>query len=76
MPGWPCTWRSGPTWPLSRVVLIGVTAGIEDPAERERRRRIRRGLADELEASGDVEGFVDAWLRGPLFERLARSTTA
>ena len=29
-------------------------------------------MADELEASGDVEHFVDAWLRGPMFARLVR----
>ena len=30
----------------------------------------RRGVADRLETSGDVEGFLDDWLRGPLFGRL------
>lgn len=60
----------GPDLPLRRVVFIGVTAGIEDPAARERRRDSDDTLADELEASGDVEHFVDAWLRGPMFERL------
>ena len=56
--------------PLSHVVFVGVTAGIEDDAERERRRQSDEALADHLEASGDVEGFIDAWLRGPMFERL------
>ena len=56
--------------PLSHVVFVGVTAGIEDDAERERRRHSDEVLADGLEASGDVEGFIDAWLRGPMFERL------
>lgn len=56
--------------PLSHVVFIGVTAGIEDAAARQRRRRSDEELADGLEASGDVEGFIDTWLRGPLFERL------
>jgi 2-succinyl-6-hydroxy-2,4-cyclohexadiene-1-carboxylate synthase len=56
--------------PLSHVVFIGVTAGIEDQAERARRRVSDDALADALEASGNVEEFVDAWLRGPLFERL------
>jgi 2-succinyl-6-hydroxy-2,4-cyclohexadiene-1-carboxylate synthase len=56
--------------PLSHIVFIGVTAGIEDAGVREQRRRSDGELADGLEASGDVEGFVDAWLRGPLFERL------
>jgi 2-succinyl-6-hydroxy-2,4-cyclohexadiene-1-carboxylate synthase len=61
---------------LSHAVLIGATAGIEDPAERERRRRSDDALADELEGSGDVEDFLDGWLRGPMFERLARSDAA
>jgi len=56
--------------PLSQLVFIGVTAGIEDPAERVRRRESDDSLADALEESGDVGEFVDAWLRGPLFERL------
>jgi 2-succinyl-6-hydroxy-2,4-cyclohexadiene-1-carboxylate synthase len=56
--------------PLSHVVFIGVNAGIEDEAGREHRRLSDEKLADDLEASGDVEGFIDAWLRGPLFERL------
>jgi len=56
--------------PLSNVVFVGVTAGIEDDAERERRRQSDEALADGLEASDDVEGFIDAWLRGPMFERL------
>jgi 2-succinyl-6-hydroxy-2,4-cyclohexadiene-1-carboxylate synthase len=56
--------------PLSHVVLIGVTAGIEDATARRRRRQSDEELADGLEASGDVEGFIDAWLGGPLFERL------
>jgi 2-succinyl-6-hydroxy-2,4-cyclohexadiene-1-carboxylate synthase len=55
---------------VGRVVLIGATAGIDDPVERERRRASDAALADRLEASGDVEDFVDSWLRGPLFERL------
>ena len=50
--------------PLSHVVFIGVTAGIEDAAGRASRRQSDEKLADDLEASGDVEGFIDAWLRG------------
>ena len=60
----------GTDLPLRRVVFIGVTAGMEDPAARERRRRADDSLADELEASGDVEHFIDTWLHGPMFERL------
>ena len=62
----------GADLPLRRVVFIGVTAGIEDPQARERRRQSDDAMADELEASGDVEHFVDTWLQGPMFERLAR----
>jgi 2-succinyl-6-hydroxy-2,4-cyclohexadiene-1-carboxylate synthase len=53
------------------VVLIGGTAGLDDPVERERRRAADDALADRLEATGDVEVFVDQWLGGPLFERLS-----
>jgi 2-succinyl-6-hydroxy-2,4-cyclohexadiene-1-carboxylate synthase len=55
---------------LRGLVFIGVTAGIEDAGERARRRRSDDEMAEALEASGDVEHFIDAWLRGPLFERL------
>jgi 2-succinyl-6-hydroxy-2,4-cyclohexadiene-1-carboxylate synthase len=58
---------------VRRAVLIGVTGGIEDAGERERRRADDDALADRLEASGDVDAFLDEWLRGPLFERLAAS---
>jgi 2-succinyl-6-hydroxy-2,4-cyclohexadiene-1-carboxylate synthase len=66
----------GTDLPLSGVVLIGATAGMEDPAERARRRESDEVLAAELEASGDVEHFVDTWLHGPMFERLAKSDAA
>ena len=33
-------------------------------------------IADELEAAGDVERFVDGWLRGPLFARLSSTEAA
>lgn len=55
---------------ISCAALIGATAGIEDPEARAARRRSDEVRADELEASGDVEGFLESWLRGPLFERL------
>jgi 2-succinyl-6-hydroxy-2,4-cyclohexadiene-1-carboxylate synthase len=61
---------------LRGVVFIGVTAGIEDSGERERRRQSDDNMADDLEASGDVEHFIDAWLRGPLFERLDANDAA
>jgi 2-succinyl-6-hydroxy-2,4-cyclohexadiene-1-carboxylate synthase len=54
----------------TRAVLIGATGGIEDPDQRAQRRRSDEARADELEAAGDVDAFLDDWLRGPLFERL------
>jgi 2-succinyl-6-hydroxy-2,4-cyclohexadiene-1-carboxylate synthase len=62
--------KPDPGLEVSRAVLIGATGGIEDPDDRARRRRSDEALADELEHSGDVGDFLDAWLRGPLFERL------
>jgi 2-succinyl-6-hydroxy-2,4-cyclohexadiene-1-carboxylate synthase len=56
--------------PVSCAVVIGATCGIEDSEARAARRRADESLADDLEASGDVDGFVESWLRGPLFERL------
>jgi 2-succinyl-6-hydroxy-2,4-cyclohexadiene-1-carboxylate synthase len=55
---------------VSGAALIGATGGIEDPEARAARRRSDESLADELETSGDVEGFLESWLRGPLFDRL------
>jgi 2-succinyl-6-hydroxy-2,4-cyclohexadiene-1-carboxylate synthase len=66
----------GADLPLRCIIFIGVTAGLEDPAERERRRRADDTMADELEASGNVEHFVDAWLRGPMFARLGTGDAA
>jgi 2-succinyl-6-hydroxy-2,4-cyclohexadiene-1-carboxylate synthase len=62
--------------PLHGLVLVGATGGIEDPGARRSRRLADDALADELEASGDVEAFVDAWLQNPMFERLASSDAA
>jgi 2-succinyl-6-hydroxy-2,4-cyclohexadiene-1-carboxylate synthase len=61
---------------LRGIVFIGVTGGIEDGDARKRRRQSDDAMADELEASGDVEAFIDSWLRGPLFERLDSSNAA
>jgi len=55
---------------VARLVLISGTAGIEDPEERERRRRRDEQLADELEAAGDVDAFVRRWLAAPMFATL------
>lgn len=55
---------------IDRLVVIGATAGMESPEAREGRRRSDEELADRLEATGDVAGFVRTWLSGPLFSRL------
>jgi 2-succinyl-6-hydroxy-2,4-cyclohexadiene-1-carboxylate synthase len=57
----------------TKVALIGATGGIEDESARAARRDADTATADALEASGDVEGFIDRWLSGPMFERLADS---
>jgi 2-succinyl-6-hydroxy-2,4-cyclohexadiene-1-carboxylate synthase len=51
---------------VSRLVLIGATAGIADPLEREARREEDEALAAEIE-EGDIERFADRWERQPLF---------
>ncbi len=56
---------------LEHLVLIGGTAGIEDEADRAKRRTADDAMADALEDSGDVDGFITRWLRSPLFARLA-----
>ena len=56
---------------LRGVVFIGVTAGIEDPGERERRRQSDdRRWPTTWRPRATSSSFIDAWLRGPLFERL------
>jgi 2-succinyl-6-hydroxy-2,4-cyclohexadiene-1-carboxylate synthase len=56
---------------LRKVVLIGATGGIDDPAARASRRAADEATADALEESGDVEAFIDRWLAGPMFGQLA-----
>ncbi len=51
---------------VRRLVLVSTTAGIEDAAAREERRRADAALADEIERDG-VEAFADRWAAGPLF---------
>jgi 2-succinyl-6-hydroxy-2,4-cyclohexadiene-1-carboxylate synthase len=57
---------------VERLVVIGATAGIDDPAEREARRRADDALAGEVERDG-VAAFVDRWLGQPLFAGLDES---
>ena len=56
---------------IRRLVVIGATGGIEDPAARARRRQADDAAAATLEASGDVDAFIDRWVSGPMFARLA-----
>jgi 2-succinyl-6-hydroxy-2,4-cyclohexadiene-1-carboxylate synthase len=58
---------------VHRAVLIGGTGGIDDDAERARRRQADETTATELEAAGDVGPFLERWLAGPLFARLPRT---
>jgi 2-succinyl-6-hydroxy-2,4-cyclohexadiene-1-carboxylate synthase len=51
------------------LVLLGGTAGIEDPVEREQRRQQDLGTADRLQRDG-LERFLDDWLAQPLFAGL------
>jgi 2-succinyl-6-hydroxy-2,4-cyclohexadiene-1-carboxylate synthase len=55
---------------VDHLMLIGASGGITDPVERTRRQRADEALALELESSSDVEAFVLAWLRRPMFARL------
>jgi 2-succinyl-6-hydroxy-2,4-cyclohexadiene-1-carboxylate synthase len=51
---------------VTRLALVASTAGIEDPAERARRRHADDRLADELERA-PFEGFIERWRTQPLF---------
>ncbi len=61
---------------VGHLVLIGGTAGIEDERARASRRQTDESMADELEASGDVDAFVDRWLSAPMFRRLVATDDA
>ena len=54
---------------VERLVLLGATAGIDDPDERAARRTADEALADRIEADG-VEPFLTDWLAQPLFAGL------
>jgi 2-succinyl-6-hydroxy-2,4-cyclohexadiene-1-carboxylate synthase len=56
---------------LGALILIGATPGIADRAERAARREQDTALADLLESSDDLEGFLDRWLAQPLFAGLS-----
>lgn len=56
---------------IRRLVLIGGTAGIEDPRARAARRRQDEETAGELEREKDLAGFLRRWLASPMFAGLA-----
>jgi 2-succinyl-6-hydroxy-2,4-cyclohexadiene-1-carboxylate synthase len=58
---------------VHRLVLIGATAGIEDPEERRARREADDRLANHIQ-SMDVPSFIDEWLANPLFAGLTDTT--
>jgi len=58
---------------VERLVLVGATAGIDDPDERAARRAADERLADHIEAVG-VSTFLDEWLANPLFAGLTEAT--
>ena len=60
---------------VERLVLVGATAGIDDPDQRAARRRADEGLADHLEEVG-LEAFLDEWLAKPLFAGLTDEAAA
>jgi 2-succinyl-6-hydroxy-2,4-cyclohexadiene-1-carboxylate synthase len=51
---------------LGALVLVGVTAGIEDPVERDERRRSDESLAEWMERRS-IEEVVERWERQPVF---------
>jgi 2-succinyl-6-hydroxy-2,4-cyclohexadiene-1-carboxylate synthase len=55
---------------VRRLVLIGATAGIEDPQARDARRRRDEALAEEIQREADVLPFLERWLSGPMFAGL------
>lgn len=55
---------------VAGLVLLGATAGIDDPAERSARRAADHALAARIEADG-VASFLADWLAQPLFAGLA-----
>jgi len=56
---------------FASLVLVGATAGIADPTEREARITSDRALADRIEREG-VARFVEEWMALPLLASQAR----
>lgn len=59
---------------IGRLVLVGATAGIIDPAARALRRAEDLALADTIEQGGNrgLPAFFEQWLAGPLFLGLSK----
>ena len=60
---------------VAALVVVGATAGIEDPAERAARARSDGELADSLERDG-IEPFAERWSALPLFAGMPRGVAA
>lgn len=54
---------------VERLVLLGASPGIADPAERAARRASDERLAGDLERDG-LDPFLSRWLANPMFARL------
>jgi 2-succinyl-6-hydroxy-2,4-cyclohexadiene-1-carboxylate synthase len=63
------TAASAGTGVVERLVLIGATPGLREPAERSERRRLDSERAERLEQIG-IDAFLDEWLAAPLFDTL------
>lgn len=60
---------------IERLVVIGATPGIADPAQREERRAADLALADRIEQIG-LEAFVDEWGGQEIFATQPRGVAA
>jgi 2-succinyl-6-hydroxy-2,4-cyclohexadiene-1-carboxylate synthase len=56
--------------PIERLVLIGATPGLRDPADRAARAAADEQLAVAMATDG-LDPFLERWLAGPLFATLA-----
>jgi 2-succinyl-6-hydroxy-2,4-cyclohexadiene-1-carboxylate synthase len=56
---------------VTRLILIGASPGLADPAERAARRRDDDALADRIEAIG-IDAFITEWSAQPLLAGLPR----
>ncbi len=64
-------------WPerVERLVLIGASPGIAEPAEREERQRSDEALAAEIDRS-DIEDFARRWAETPVLAGLSAEARA